>query len=58
MVGKAAASMDVSSLLMLSKIMQERKMLKGIIFDMDGVLINTEPLHYRVWKKTFQDKGL
>ncbi|MCI7740317.1 MAG: HAD family phosphatase [Clostridiales bacterium] len=33
-------------------------MLKGIIFDMDGVLINTEPLHYRVWKKTFQQKGL
>lgn len=33
-------------------------MLKGIIFDMDGVLINTEPLHYRVWKKTFRDKGL
>lgn len=33
-------------------------MLKGIIFDMDGVLINTEPLHYRVWKKTFQEKGL
>ena len=33
-------------------------MLKGIIFDMDGVLINTEPLHYRVWKKTFKDRGL
>ncbi|MDD6618988.1 MAG: HAD family phosphatase, partial [Clostridiales bacterium] len=33
-------------------------MLKGIIFDMDGVLINTEPLHYRVWKKTCQQKGL
>lgn len=25
-------------------------MLKGIIFDMDGVLINSEPVHYRVWK--------
>ncbi len=33
-------------------------MLKGIIFDMDGVLINTEPLHYQVWKKTFHDRGL
>ncbi len=33
-------------------------MLKGIIFDMDGVLINTEPLHFQVWRKTFQDRGL
>ena len=27
-------------------------MLKGIIFDMDGVLINSEPFHYRVWKES------
>lgn len=33
-------------------------MLKAIIFDMDGVLINTEPLHYEVWKRTFSNHGL
>ncbi len=31
---------------------------KAVIFDMDGVLINTEPLHYRMWKETFQRRGL
>lgn len=25
--------------------------MKYILFDMDGVLINTEPLHFKVWKK-------
>ena len=30
--------------------MTERK-IKALIFDMDGVLINTEPMHYRMWKK-------
>lgn len=33
-------------------------MLKGIIFDMDGVLINSEPFHYRVWKETLKDRGV
>lgn len=33
-------------------------MLKGIIFDMDGVLINTEPLHYEIWKETFRRRGV
>ena len=31
---------------------------KAVIFDMDGVLINTEPLHYRMWKETFRGRGL
>lgn len=25
---------------------------------MDGVLINTEPMHYRMWKEAFHDRGL
>ena len=33
-------------------------MLKGIIFDMDGVLINSEPFHYRVWKETLRERGV
>ena len=29
-----------------------------IIFDMDGVLVNTEPLQYELWKETFAQRGL
>ena len=31
---------------------------KVILFDMDGVLVNTEPLHYRLWKQVFAERGL
>ena len=31
---------------------------KVILFDMDGVLVNTEPLHYQLWKKVFAERGL
>ena len=30
---------------------------KGAIFDLDGVLVNTVPLHFRAWKKMFHDYG-
>ena len=33
-------------------------MKKCIIFDMDGVLINTEPLHYQIWKQVFAEYGI
>lgn len=33
-------------------------MIKCVIFDMDGVLINTEPLHFEIWKKVFAEHGL
>lgn len=33
-------------------------MLKGIIFDMDGVLINSEPFHYQVWKEALKKSGI
>ena len=33
-------------------------MLKGVIFDMDGVLINSHPIHKRAWKKFFDSLSL
>lgn len=33
-------------------------MITTIIFDMDGVLFNSEPIHYKVWKKIFAQEGL
>lgn len=31
--------------------------LKGAIFDMDGVLVDTVPLHFKAWKKMFSEYG-
>lgn len=33
-------------------------MKKCIIFDMDGVLINTEPLHFQIWRQVFAEYGI
>lgn len=33
-------------------------MLKALIFDMDGVIIDSEPIHFRVEKRLFEDLGL
>jgi HAD superfamily hydrolase (TIGR01509 family) len=33
-------------------------MLKGVIFDMDGVLINSHPIHKRAWRKFFDSLAL
>lgn len=33
-------------------------MIKYILFDMDGVLINTEPLHYKIWKQILEEYGV
>ena len=30
--------------------------MKAIIFDMDGVLINTEPLHFKCWKILMEEE--
>lgn len=32
--------------------------LKGLIFDMDGVVVNTIPLHFKAWKRMFSDYGV
>lgn len=33
-------------------------MIKYILFDMDGVLINTEPLHYQIWKQVLNENNI
>lgn len=30
---------------------------KGVIFDLDGVLVDTVPLHYAAWKRLFDEYG-
>jgi beta-phosphoglucomutase family hydrolase len=32
--------------------------LKGLIFDCDGTLADTMPLHYRAWQRTMKDWGI
>lgn len=32
--------------------------LKGVIFDLDGVLVNTVELHYHAWKQMFGELGI
>lgn len=32
--------------------------MKAIIFDMDGVMTNTEPLHYACWKEVLKEDGI
>ncbi len=33
-------------------------MFKGAIFDLDGVIVNTVPIHFQAWKKTFSEYGI
>ncbi len=33
-------------------------MIKGVIFDLDGVLVSTDELHYRAWKRLAQEIGI
>ena len=33
-------------------------MIKGIIFDLDGVLINTDKYHFEAWKKIADKYGI
>jgi beta-phosphoglucomutase len=31
--------------------------IKGIIFDLDGVLVDTVPTHFSAWRRMFQEYG-
>ena len=33
-------------------------MIRNLLFDMDGVLIDSEPLHFRIWRDIFRQRGL
>ena len=33
-------------------------MLKAVLFDMDGVIVDTEPLHHKAYKMMFTDVGM
>lgn len=33
-------------------------MLKAVLFDMDGVIVNTEPLHHKAYYKMFEDVNI
>ncbi len=33
-------------------------MLKAVLFDMDGVIVDTEPLHYKAYHKMFRDVNI
>ena len=31
--------------------------IKGAIFDLDGVVVDTVPIHFRAWKRMFTEYG-
>ncbi|NMA64670.1 MAG: HAD hydrolase-like protein [Clostridiaceae bacterium] len=33
-------------------------MIKGVIFDLDGVLVSTDELHYEAWKRLAEELGI
>lgn len=33
-------------------------MIRGVIFDLDGVLVSTDELHYKAWKKLAEEIGI
>jgi len=36
----------------------DKAMFKGAIFDLDGVVVNTVPIHFKAWKKMFSEYGI
>ena len=33
-------------------------MIEAVIFDMDGTLVDSEPLHHQAWRQTLADHGV
>ena len=38
--------------------MNTKKEFKGAIFDLDGVVVDTVPIHFKAWKKMFGEYGI
>ena len=38
--------------------MRNEQKLAAVIFDFDGVIVNTEPLHFAAFREILQTKGL
>lgn len=38
--------------------MGDSLIIKGVIFDLDGVLVSTDELHYRAWKELADNEGI
>ncbi len=38
--------------------MLKKRMLAAILFDLDGTLVNTDPIHYLAWQEILRDFGL
>lgn len=36
---------------------EKNKQFKGAIFDLDGVMVNTVPIHFKAWKRMFNEYG-
>lgn len=37
---------------------EEKSLIKGIIFDLDGVLVSTDELHFKAWEQLAKDLGI
>lgn len=37
---------------------EEKQMIKGVIFDLDGVLVSTDEMHFKAWKRLADELGI
>ena len=37
---------------------RKEKRMKGVIFDLDGVLVSTDELHFQAWKRLAEELGI
>ena len=42
----------------MKKEQEQEYMIRGIIFDLDGVLVSTDEMHYLAWKRLADELGI